>query len=212
MQDNSFHLAYAKAFTKIVASLKLKLFCLVIDKRTWEKPQDHEGLTSLAHDYLIRAVNLMLAEEESKGMIVIAEGHTSHVIKVVGQITERSAIEKQGMLPGPLFQPRALSVGLQVAEFVAVTSRKYHETTYPKLFAKQILEGYDAVINSHYQGFVKPNTWVGNRPDVRGFLPRGYIYLWRRKTEEHSSSHTHDGVDHDRTPKRSFGPTRKAFT
>jgi hypothetical protein len=181
----SWHLAYCKGLERIVASLGVKIFLVVVDKRTTDKPAHPKWLLPLSYQYLMRPIVQYLRESSSLGMLVIPEGRPEER-EVIGEIqyahTVTTLAKTSPIVASPVVQNEAESAGLQVADFICTTARRYHELVYPKLYAKQTLEGYDAIINSHYQGFVKPNTFQSLSQDSRGYRIRGYIYLWRRET------------------------------
>lgn len=180
--ERQWTLAYCKGLEKIAATLDVKFFLVVVDKRTTDKPAHPKWLLPLSYQYLMKPISQFLRESSSFGTLVIPPGREE----------ERQAISEMqfsGVFGGnkhipvigsPLIQNEADSAGLQIADFVATVARRYQEHTYPKLYRKDILEGYDAVINSHYQGFVKPHTYQSPENDSKGFRICGYIYLWRR--------------------------------
>ncbi len=96
-----------------------------------------------------------------------------------------------------MIQSPADACGIQVADFVATVARRYQEEIFPKLYARETLYGYDAVINSHYQGFVKPNTYQSGATDPRGYRIRGYIYLWRRDNNGRPRDFGEDAISDD---------------
>lgn len=205
------HLAYTKGVERIVASLGVKMFLVVVDKRTTDKPAHPKWLLPLTYQYLMRPITQYLRESSSLGVLVVPEGRDEER-EVIGEIqyahTVTNLAKTSPIVASPMVQKEGESAGLQVADFVATVARRYHETIYPKLYAKQILEGYDAIINSHYQGFVKPNTFQSLSQDARGYRIRGYIYLWRRDGQTSSGGMgVHEGeVSHAGTPPSESGP------
>jgi hypothetical protein len=175
-------IAYCKGLEKIAANLDLKLFLVVIDKRTTDKPAHPKWLLPLSYQYLMKPIGQYLKENNSLGSLVIPPGRTEEA-QAISELQFSSVFSSQKNSPivcSPLYQTEQESAGLQIADFVATIARRYHEHTYPKLFRKDVLEGYDSVINSHYQGFVKPHTYQSSETDSKGYRIRGYIYLWRR--------------------------------
>lgn len=175
--------AFCKGLEKIAASLELKFFLVVIDKRTTDKPAHPKWLLPLSYHYLMKPIGQFLRESNSQGVLVIPPGREEERQAI--SAIQFSQVFAQGgksmpIIGSPLIQSESDSSAMQIADFVATVARRYHEHAYPKLFAKETLEGYDAVINSHYQGFVKPNTYQSAQTDAKGFKIRGYIYLWRK--------------------------------
>lgn len=175
--------AYCKGMEKIAATLDVKLFLVVVDKRTTDKPAHPKWLLPLTYHYLLKPISQFLRDKNSTGTLVIPPGREEER-QTISEMQFTSVFSPQArnnpIVGSPLVQREVDSAGLQIADFVATVARRYHEHTYPKLFNKDILEGYDAIINSHYQGFVKPNTYQSEASDQKGFRIRGYIYLWRR--------------------------------
>lgn len=175
--------AFCKGFGKIVMGLDAKFFLVVVDKRTTDKPAHPRWLLPLTYHYLIRPISQYLREANDMGALVIPPGRADEA-EVIAQIQVENLFGHQGrtspLIASPLIQSPPNACGLQIADFVATVTRRYHETIYPKLYAKQTLYGYDALINSQYQGFVKPGTYQSTVSDYRGYKIRGYIYLWRR--------------------------------
>ncbi len=176
--------AYCKGLEKIAAALEIKVFLVVVDKRTTDKPAHPKWLLPLTYHYLMKPISQHLKENRSQGMLIVPPGRDDER-QTISEIQFSSVFSAHGkaqpIIGSPMVQRETDSAGLQIADFVATVAKRYHETTYPKLFAKNTLEGYDAVINSHYQGFVKPNTYQSEVSDYKGFRIRGYIYLWRRE-------------------------------
>lgn len=173
----------AKGLEKIVAGLQLKFFLVVVDKKTTDKPAHPRWLMPLSYSYLIKPVTQYLREVDDTGTIVIPPGRPDEAA-LLTEIQNEHLFSFTGrqspLISTPMIQSPKDASGLQVADLVATIGRVYHETVFPKLFNKQILEGYDAIMNSHYQGFVKPNTYQSPNTDAKGYRIRGYIYLWRR--------------------------------
>lgn len=182
--ERKWALAFCKGMEKISAHLDIHLFLVVVDKHTTDKPAHPKWLLPLTYHYLVKPINQFLKERESYGTIVIPPGRDEER-QTLTDMQFSQVFSPQGrsswIVGSPVCQTEGQSIGLQVADFVATVARRYHEHVYPKLFNKEILEGYDAVINSHYQGFVKPNTYQSEAVDHKGFRIRGYIYLWRRE-------------------------------
>lgn len=180
--ERDWTLAYCKGLEKIAATLEIKFFLVVIDKRTTDKPAHPKWLLPLSYQYLMKPVSQFLRETGSHGTLVIPPGREEER-QTISEMQFSGVFGGNKHLPvigSPLIQSEYDSAGLQIADFVATVARRYHEHTYPKLFRKDVLEGYDSVINSHYQGFVKPHTYQSSESDHKGFRIRGYIYLWRR--------------------------------
>ena len=176
-------IAYCKGMEKIAASLDIKVFLVVVDKRTTDKPAHPKWLLPLTYHYLMKPISQFLKEANSLGTLVIPPGRDEERQTILDlQMTNvfSNSAKSNPIVGSPLIQSEQEAVGLQVADFVATVTRRYHEHAYPKLFAKESLVGYDALINSHYQGFVKPNTYQSVISDAKGYKIRGYIYLWRR--------------------------------
>lgn len=176
-------LALTKGVERVVASLNVKIFLVVVDKATTDKPAHPKWLLPLSYHYVLRPITQYLRENQSPGTLVVPAGREDErqlLTDLQAQAITGSAAKSSWIVGSPMVQTESESLGLQVADLIATIARRYHEDVYPKLFAKQILEGYDAVINSHYQGFVKPNTYQSLASDARGYRIRGYIYLWRR--------------------------------
>ncbi|CAN5358681.1 hypothetical protein BH09SUM1_BH09SUM1_32520 [soil metagenome] len=182
--DRPWTMAYCKGLQKIAASLELKFFLVVIDKRTTDKPAHPKWLLPLSYHYLLKPISQFLRESGSLGTLIIPPGREEER-KVISEMQFSNVFSSAGkgnpIIGSPALQGESDSAGMQVADFVATVARRYHEHTYPKLFKKDVLEGYDAAINSHYQGFVKPNTYQSASSDTKGYRIRGYIYLWRRE-------------------------------
>jgi hypothetical protein len=196
--ERAWSLAYCKGLEKIAASQDVKLFLIVIDKRTTDKPAHPKWLLPLCYHYLMKPIAQFLKENNSVGTLVIPPGREEErqTIQDLQLSNVFASLGKANPLVGsPLIQTERESVGLQIADFVATTTRRYHEAVYPKLFAKETLQGYDAVINSHYQGFVKPHTYQSSYTDPKGFKIRGYIYLWRREQHGVVGAHKEEGED-----------------
>lgn len=173
----------AKGLEKIVAGLQLKFFLVVVDKKTTDKPAHPRWLMPLSYSYLIKPVTQYLREVDDTGAIVIPPGRPDEAALLTDIQNEHLFTfsgRQSPLISTPIIQSPKDASGLQVADMVATIGRVYHETVFPKLFAKQVLEGYDALMNSHYQGFVKPNTYQSPNTDAKGYRIRGYIYLWRR--------------------------------
>jgi hypothetical protein len=179
----SWTVAYCKGLEKICATLDVKFFLVVVDKRTTDKPPHPKWLLPLTYHYLMKPIGQFLKESNSCGTLVIPPGRDEER-QTIADMQFANVFSATGrsvpIVGSPLIQKESESAGLQVADFVASVTRRYQEHTYPKLFRKDVLEGYDAIINSHYQGFVKPHTYQSNISDAKGFRIRGYIYLWRR--------------------------------
>lgn len=175
--------AFSKGLEKIAIGLELKFFLVVIDKATTDKPANPKWLVPLSYHYITKPMGQFLRESNSQGVLVIPPGREEErqALSTI-QFTQVFAQGNKSMpiVGSPLIQRESDSAGLQVADFVATVAKRYHEHVYPKLFAKETVEGYDATINSHYQGFVKPNTYQSAQTDAKGFKIRGYIYLWRK--------------------------------
>ncbi len=175
--------ALCKGFEKIVAGLEPTFFLVVVDKRTTDKPAHPRWLLPLAYSYLMKPICQYLKDQDDVGCLVIPPGRQDEA-DVIAEIQSENLFGFQSktspLVASPLIQSPRDACGIQVADFVATVTRRYHETIYPKLYAKQTLYGYDALVNSHYQGFVKPNTYQSPLVDSKGFKIRGYIYLWRR--------------------------------
>ncbi len=176
--------AYCKGLERIAATLDLKFFLVVIDKRTTDKPAHPKWLLPLSYHYMLKPISQYLREENSQGALVIPPGRTEEA-QTISDLQFSGVFSSSGkgtpIISSPLIQTEPQSAGLQIADFVATVARRYHEHAFPKLYKKEVLEGYDAVINSHYQGFVKPHTYQSNTSDAKGYRIRGYIYLWRRE-------------------------------
>jgi hypothetical protein len=186
-------IAYCKGMEKIAASLDIKVFLVVVDKRTTDKPAHPKWLLPLTYHYLMKPISQFLKESNSLGTLVIPPGRDEERQTVLDMQMSQvfgSSAKSSPIVGSPLVQTEQEAVGLQIADFVATVTRRYHEHAYPKLFAKESLVGYDALINSHYQGFVKPNTYQSAISDSKGYKIRGYIYLWRR---DHAQGGTRDG-------------------
>lgn len=193
--ERRWSLAFTKGFERIAANLGAKFFLVVVDKQTTDKPAHPKWLLPLAYHYMMRPIAQHLREQNSLGALVIPPGReeeASVLSELQVSILNASGARSYPIMSSPLIQREADSAGLMAADLVATIARRYHADVYPKLFAKQVLEGYDAVINSHYQGFVKPNTFQSLTADDRGFRVRGYIYLWRREGVTPSSSQSGD--------------------
>lgn len=201
-------MAYCKGLEKIASSLDLKFFLVVIDKRTTDKPAHPKWLLPLSYHYLLKPISQFLRETRSYGSLVIPPGREEEA-KTISDMQFSNVFSSTGknvpIIGSPVLQNEATSAGLQIADFVATVARRYHEHTYPKLFRKEVLEGYDAVINSHYQGFVKPNTYQSASSDSKGFRIRGYIYLWRREGAAGQGSNR--GEDFESNPANQGGAT-----
>ncbi len=182
--ERAWTIAYCKGLEKIAATLELKVFLVVIDKRTTDKPAHPKWLLPLSYHYLLKPIGQYLREHRSQGALVIPPGRLEEA-QTISETQFSMVFSPQGrstpIVGSPLLQEESDAAGLQIADFVATVAKRYHEHTYPKLYNKDILEGYDAVINSHYQGFVKPHTYQSDATDQKGFRIRGYIYLWRRE-------------------------------
>lgn len=180
--ERAWTLAYCKGLEKIAATLEIKFFLVVIDKRTTDKPAHPKWLLPLSYQYLMKPISQFLRESNSMGTLVIPPGREEER-QTISEMQFSGVFGGNKHLPvigSPLIQSEYDSAGMQIADFVATVARRYHEHTYPKLYRKDVLEGYDSVINSHYQGFVKPHTYQSSETDHKGFRIRGYIYLWRR--------------------------------
>ncbi|MEO8376237.1 MAG: hypothetical protein ABI579_01085 [Candidatus Sumerlaeota bacterium] len=181
--EKSWTTAYCKGLQKICATLDLKFFLVVVDKRTTDKPAHPNWILPLAYNYLMKPIGQFLKESNGTGTLVIPTGREEER-KAISEIQFANVFSGPNkslpIVSSPLVQGEGESAGLQVADFAATIARKYQETTYPKLFRKEVLTGYDAVINSHYQGLVKPHTYQSATSDAKGFRIRGYVYLWRR--------------------------------
>jgi hypothetical protein len=175
--------AICKGLEKIVSGLEAQFFLVVVDKRATDKPANPRWLLPLTYGYLMKPLTQFLREVDDVGALVVPPGREDE-IRVIGDMQVDNLFGHQGrtspLIASPMVQRPQDCCGLQVADFVATVARRYHETVYPRLFAKEILTGYDAVINSHYQGFVKPGTYQSPVTDQKGYRIRGYIYLWRR--------------------------------
>lgn len=162
MAERRWTQSLAKGLEKIVAGLQLKFFLVVVDKKTTDKPAHPRWLMPLSYSYLVKPVTQYLREVDDTGTIVIPPGRPDEAA-LLTEIQNEHLFSFTGrqspLISTPLIQSPKDSSGLQVADLVATIGRVYHETVFPKLFAKQVLEGYDALMNSHYQGFVKPNTY-----------------------------------------------------
>ena len=177
-------LAYCKGLEKIASTLDLKFFLVVVDKRTTDKPAHPKWLLPLSYHYLLKPIAQYLRENNSQGCLVIPPGRAEEQ-KAISEMQFSSVFSSVNkalpIVASPMIQSETDSAGLQIADFVATATKRYHEHAYPKLFKKDVLEGYDAVINSHYQGFVKPHTYQSIVSDSKGYKIRGYIYLWRKE-------------------------------
>jgi len=177
-------LAYCKGLEKIASTLDLKFFLVVVDKRTTDKPAHPKWLLPLSYHYLLKPITQYLRENNSQGCLVIPPGRAEEQ-KAISEMQFSSVFSSVNkalpIVASPMIQSETDSAGLQIADFVATATKRYHEHAYPKLFKKDVLEGYDAVINSHYQGFVKPHTYQSIVSDSKGYKIRGYIYLWRKE-------------------------------
>jgi hypothetical protein len=177
-------IAYCKGLEKIASTLDIKTFLVVVDKRTTDKPAHPKWLLPLSYHYLLKPISQYLREKRSSGTLVIPPGREEER-KTISDMQFSMVFTNQGkynpIVSSPMIQSEYDAAGLQVADFVATVAKRYHEHTYPKLYQKEILEGYDSIINSHYQGFVKPHTYQSDASDQKGFRIRGYIYLWRRE-------------------------------
>lgn len=175
--------AFCKGFEKIVAGLEPSFFLVVVDKRTTDRPAHPKWLLPLTYNYLMKPICQHLRDANDCGCIVIPPGRPDEA-EVLAAVQNENLFGPSGrtspLVSSPMIQSVRDACGLQVADFLATVTRRYHETVYPKLFAKETLVGYDAVLNSHYQGFVKPNTYQSSAIDAKGYKIRGYIYLWRR--------------------------------
>lgn len=182
--DRPWTTAYCKGLEKIAATLDLKVFLVVVDKRTTDKPAHPRWLLPLSYHYMMKPITQFLRDTRSSGQLIIPEGREEER-QCISELQYSQVFSTQNrtipIVSSPAMQPEGDSAGLQVADFVATVARRYHEHTYPKLFNKDELNGYDAAINSHYQGFVKPRTYQSENSDNKGFRIRGYIYLWRRE-------------------------------
>lgn len=176
-------IAYCKGLEKIASTLDLKFFLVVIDKRTTDKPAHPKWLLPLSYHYLMKPIGQFLRENNSQGSFIIPPGRPDER-QVISELQFSTVFASQSkaspLVCSPMMQAESDSAGLQLADFVATVARRYHEHTYPKLFRKDVLGQYDTVINSHYQGFVKPHTYQSAHSDSKGYRIRGYIYLWRR--------------------------------
>jgi hypothetical protein len=176
-------LGLCKGLEKIVAGMQLRFFIVVVDKRTTDKPAHGRWILPLAYNYLQRPIAQYLRERDSMGSLIIPPGRPDE-LAILSELQHDSTFSggtrTSPILATPMIQSPADACGIQVADFVATVARRYHEEVFPKLYARETLHGYDAVINSHYQGFVKPNTYQSGAMDPRGYRIRGYIYLWRR--------------------------------
>jgi len=176
--------ALCKGLERIVVALEARFFLVTIDKRTTDRPAHPRWLLPLSYQYLMKPICQSLNEANDLGTLVIAPGREDEA-QVIQQMQAESLFGQNGracpLVASPVIQRPAAACGLQVADFVATVARRYHENVFPKLYRKEILYGYDALINSHYQGFVKPNTYQSDAIDDKGYRIRGYIYLWRRE-------------------------------
>jgi hypothetical protein len=175
--------SFCKGLEKIVAGMDLKFFLVIVDKRTTDKPAHPKWLLPLSYGYLLKSICQHLREQDDLGCLIIPPGRPEEQRVLTGLQVENlfgHSGRTSPLISTPMAQPQNQAVGLQVADFVATTARRYHEFIYPKLYNKQTLYGYDALLNSHYQGFVKPNTYQSSANDEKGYRIRGYIYLWRR--------------------------------
>lgn len=181
--ERSWTIAYCKGLEKIAATLDLKFFLVVVDKRTTDKPPHSKWLLPLTYHYLMKPITQFLKENNSLGTLVIPPGRDEER-RTISEIQFSNVFSAGGktspIVGSPMIQSESDAAGLQIADFVATATRRYQEYIYPKLFNKDVLEGYDSIINGHYQGFVKPLTYQSNISDAKGFRIRGYIYLWRR--------------------------------
>lgn len=198
--ERAWTLAYCKGVEKICVSQEVRLFLVVVDKRTTDKPAHPKWLLPLTYHYLMKPISQFLRESNSVGTLVIPPGREEERQTILDM--QLSSVFGSGsrvspIIGSPLIQSEREAVGLQIADFVATVARRYHEHAYPKLFAKESLVGYDAAINSHYQGFVKPHTYQSNTADSKGYKIRGYIYLWRRDQAQQisPSSRSSDYID-----------------
>lgn len=188
--ERQWTLAYCKGMEKIAATLEAKFFLVVVDKRTTDKPAHPKWLLPLSYQYLMKPISQYLRESSSFGTLVIPPGREEER-QAISEMQFSGVFGANKHIPvigSPLLQLETDSAGLQIADFVATVAKRYHEHTYPKLYRKDILEGYDAVINGHYQGFVKPHTYQSPESDAKGFRIRGYIYLWRRDPQTRPES------------------------
>ncbi len=193
--ERAWTVAYCKGLEKIVSNLEIQFFLVVVDKKTTDKPAHPNWLLPLSYHYLMRPISQHLRELHSQGQLVIPPGREAERQTIADIQFSQVFSPNNRQMPivgSPVIQDEAHSAGLQVADFVATIAKRYHEHTFPKLFRKEILEGYDTVINSHYQGFVKPRTYQSNTTDPKGFKIRGYIYLWRRDNNPESMGHGED--------------------
>ena len=190
--ERDWTVAYCKGLQKICATLDLKFFLVVVDKRTTDKPPHPKWLLPLSYHYLLKPIRQFLKENNSVGTLVIPPGRDEER-QTISEIQFSNVFSPAGkgmpIVGSPLVQSEGGSTGLQVADFAATITRRYQEYAYPKLFRKDTLVGYDAVINNHYQGFVKPLTYQSAISDAKGFRIRGYIYLWRREGASNQPSH-----------------------
>lgn len=210
--ETRFSQAISKGFEKIASALDIKLFLVVIDKRTTDKPAHPRWLLPLSYHYLMKPICQYLSERDSYGALVIPPGRTDEA-EVISTVQVEHLFGPTGrhspLISSPMVQPAASACGLQIADFVATTAKRYQETVYPKLYAKEILYGYDAIINSHYQGFVKPNTFSSDAVDEKGFKVRGYIYLWRRD-HRHNGGRPENGAHHEHGGETTEAPEKAA--
>jgi hypothetical protein len=201
--DKAWTLGLCKGLEKIVAGMQLRLFLVVVDKRTTDKPAHGRWILPLAYNYLHRPITQFLRERDSQGCLVLPPGRPDE-LAVLSEVQHESTFGGMArnslLLSSPMIQSPEDACGLQVADFVATIARRYQEQVFPKLFARETLHGYDAIVNSHYQGFVKPNTYQSAAMDPRGYRIRGYIYLWRRemagrsRDDDEGSGHAEAGT------------------
>ncbi len=189
--------AYCKGLEKIVATLDVKFFLVVVDKRTTDKPAHPKWLYPLSYHYLFRPISQYLHENGTTGALVIPPGRDEErraISELQFSSVFSSSAKHNPIIGSPLQQSEPEAAGLQVADFVATVARRYHEHTYPKLYNKDVLSDYDATINGHYQAFVKPNTYQSPTTDAKGYRIRGYIYLWRKEGIYPGRQDSDDGV------------------
>lgn len=202
--ERAWTIAYCKGLEKIASTLDIKVFLVVVDKRTTDKPAHPKWLLPLTYHYLMKPIGQYLRENNSQGMLVVPPGRQEE-LQTISEMQFSLVFSTQGrytpLVGSPVIQAENDSAGLQIADFIATVAKRYHEHAYPKLFRKEVLEGYDAVINSHYQGFVKPHTYQSDTIDGKGFRIRGYIYLWRR--EGISGQKTDDEFENEGSAPRS---------
>jgi len=182
--EKSWTKAYLKGYEKIVAHFEPTYFLCVLDKRTTDKEAHPSWLLPLIYHYISKPIIAYLKEKKSLGAIVIPPGRKDEK-EAISTIQRENLFGHVGkispLISSPMICEPKDSCGLQTAGFIGNIARRYQENIFPKLNAKETLEGYDALLNSHYQGFVKPFTYQSKYKDSKGYRVKGYIYLWRKE-------------------------------